>query len=180
MENKISEINELFDMFHDFDICNLELIDNTLTMQISIPWCEMWEIDEFILTIKFSDCDNLNCIYYVRTSTEEVSWEKGVYHPNEKKETNNPQQIVKMELDIQNHEFKKPNTFLLNCNSSTSFGNKVGQIDFGQIVMTANNYQILGPEGSEIKLSQMKNWANDWWESIEKMHEENKRKKTKR
>ena len=176
MKDRISEIDELFKMFHDFDIHTLELEDRILTMRISIPWCEMWEIDEYILTFKFTECDEFSCIYHVRTSTELVQWEKGVYYPNEKKVTTDIGVIEKMELDVQNHEFLEPNTFYLNCNSSTSFGNQIGQIDFGQIIMKASNYQVFDPGGEEIELSQLKLWENDWWKSIEKMHEDNKKR----
>lgn len=164
-------------MFHDFEIYSLELRDKVLTMRISIPWCEMWEIDEYILTFKFFECDKFNCIYDVRKSTELVHWKEGVYYPTEEKETSDTVLIEKMKLDIQNHDFLEPNTFKLNCNSSTSFGNEIGQIDFGQISFNANNYQIFDPEGLKVELTQMKSWANDWWKAIEKMMNENKETK---
>ena len=96
---------------------------------------------------------------------------------NEKYITTDPSQIVELELDVQSHDFNKPDNFVLLCNSSTSHGSQIGKIEFGRIELSATDYQIFDNEMNEITLDKMKSWGTEWWDSIQKMWGEQKEKK---
>lgn len=44
MTNRIKDIEDLFSMFHDFEIVGLKREKDILTMEILLPWSEMWDI----------------------------------------------------------------------------------------------------------------------------------------
>lgn len=177
MTDKIKDIDDLFSMFHDFEITNLKLDNQTLTMEIILPWGQMWDKDNYKMTFKFEGCDLVKCTYFVRTSNELVEWEKGVYCPSEEHITNDTHEIVKLELDVQSHDFESPNKFILHCNSSTSHGNKIGQIEFGRIELIASDYKIYDNESNEMTLDKMKEWGTEWWDGIKKMWDEQKKER---
>ncbi len=176
MKDRIKDIDDLFSMFHDFEIVGLKVEGNILSMEILLPWSEMWNIEDYKITFRFDGCNGLKCHYWKRTSNGLKEWEKGVYYPSQEHITTDPNEILKLELDVQNHDFKKPNNFVLNCNSSSSHGNQIGQIEFGRIELNATNYQIFDNEMKEMPLDKMKSWRTDWWEGIQKMWDEQKEK----
>lgn len=176
MTDRIKDIDDLFSMFHDFEIVGLSINNDVLTMEILLPWSEMWNIEDFKMTFRFEGCGKVKCHYFKRTGNELVKWEKGVCYPTEEYVTTDPNEIVKLELDVQSHEFKRPNTFILHCDSSTSHGNQIGQIEFGQIEIEASDYKIYDNEMNEMTLDKMKEWATDWWDGIKKMWNEQKNK----
>ncbi len=169
MTNRIKDIDDLFTMFHDFEIVGLKLDSNMLTMEILIPWSEIWNIDDYKMTFLFNGCTSLKCQYDKRTSNILKKTENGGYHPSKEHLTTDPDEIVKLELDVQSHEFMKPDIFILHCNSSLSRGNHIGGIEYGRIELLASNYQIFDNEMNEMTLDKMKGWATDWWNSIQKM-----------
>ena len=177
MKDRINDIDDLFSMFHDFEIVGLNLDDNILTMEILLPWSEMWDIENYKMTFRFDGCKSLKCHYWKRTSNELKEWEKGVYYPSEEHVTTDPNEIVKLELDVQSHDIKEPDNFILHCNSSSSHGSEIGQIDFGRIEISAADYQIFDNEINEMTLDKMKSWATEWWDGIQKMWDEQKEKK---
>ena len=177
MKDRIKDIDDLFSMFHDFEIVGLNRDDNILTMEILLPWSEMWNIENYKMTIRFHGCQNLKCHYWKRTSNELKEWEKGSYYPSEEHETTDPNEIVNLELDVQSHDFNEPDNFILHCNSSSSHGNQIGQIEFGRIELKATDYQIFDNEMNEMTLDKMKSWGTEWWDSIQKMWDEQKEKK---
>lgn len=174
MTDRIKDIDDLFSMFHDFEIVELNLADEMLTVKIRLPWSEMWKIEVYEMTFIFYGCSRLQCHYFKRTSTELEKWDKGVYYPSEEHITNEVNEIEKLELDVQSHNFEKPDKFTLHCNSSTSFGNKIGQIDFVRIELTATDYKIYDNESNEMTLDKMKEWGIEWWNGIRKMWDEKK------
>jgi len=76
---------------------------------------------------------------------------------------------VELELDVQSREFNEPNNFVLHCNSTSSYGNQIGQIEFGRITLNATNYQIFDNQMKEMTLDKMKSWGTEWWDGIRKM-----------
>ncbi|PIB34568.1 hypothetical protein BFP72_03665 [Reichenbachiella sp. 5M10] len=174
MKDRIKEIDELFSMFHDFEIVGLKVDGNILTFEILLPWSEMWGIEDYIMTFRFDGCNGLKCHYWKRTSNELKEWEKGVYYPSQEYITTDLNEIIKLELDVQNHEFKEPDNFILHCNSSSSHGDQIGQIEFGRIELNAKDYRIYDNEMNEMTLDKMKSWGTEWWNSIQKMWDEQK------
>lgn len=177
MKDRITDIDDLFSMFHDFEIVGLNLNDSIISMEILLPWSEMWDIENYKMTFHFDGCKSLKCHYWKRTSNELKEWEKGVYYSSEEHVTTDPNEIVKLELDVQSHDFKEPDNFILHCNSSTSHGSEIGQIDFGRIEISVADYQIFDNEMNEMTLDKMKSWATEWWDGIQKMWDEQKEKK---
>jgi hypothetical protein len=174
MTDRIKEIDDLFSMFHDFEIVELELAEFVLNIKIRLPWAEMWKIEDYKMTFVFYGCSHFQCHYFKRISNELKKWENGVYYPSEEHITNELGEIEKLELAIQSHDFEKPDKFILHCNSSTSFGNKIGQIDFARIELGATDYKIYDNESNEMTLDKMKEWGTQWWDKIQKMWDEQK------
>lgn len=149
--NIIKEINNLFSMFHDFEIVGLRFKNNVLTMEILLPWSEMWNIDNYKITFLFYECTSLKCSYF-KQKNNQIS--------------TNPNEIEKLELNIQSHDFKPVNNFILHCDSST--------VGYTEIEMNASNYKIYDNKENEITLDKMKEWANKWWNGIQKMWDKQK------
>lgn len=180
MIDRISDIDDLFSMFHDFEIVGLKLDENILTMEIRLPWSEMWDIEDYTMTFRFNRCTSLKCHYWKRTSNELKEWEKGVYYPSKEHVTTDPNEIVKLELDVQSHDFNEPDNFVLHCNTSNSNEKKIGQIEFGRIELKVTDYQIFDSEMNEITLDKMKSWGAEWWDDIRKMWDEQKKITTRK
>lgn len=172
MTNRIKDIDELFSMFHDFEIVGLQVDKSILTMEILLPWSEMWNIDEYKMTFRFKGCRNLKCHYWKRTSNGLEKGEKGTYYPCQEHVTTNPSEMVRLELDVQNHDFSMPDNFVLHCNSSQTHRDQTRQIEFGRIELNASGYQIFDNEMNEISLDKMKSWGTEWWDGIQKMWDE--------
>lgn len=177
MTDRIKDIDDLFSMFHDFEIVGLKLNDNVLTLEILLPWSEMWDIEEYKMTFRFDGCTRFKCHYWKRTSNELKKWEKGAYYPSDEHITIDPDEVLKLELDVQSHDFKEPDNFVLHCNSSSSYGNQIGQIEFGRIELKVSDYQIFDNEMKEISLDNMKSWGSNWWNGIQRMWNEQKENK---
>jgi hypothetical protein len=177
MKNRAKEIDDLFSMFHDFEILGIKLYNETLRMEFLLPWSKMWGIENYKLTFKFEACNKFVCHYFKRIGTELVKHEKGIHYPASEFITKDILEIKQLELDVQSHNFKEPDNFILYCNSSTSFGNKIGQIDFARIELTAKDYKIYDNDNNEISLEKMKEWATEWWNGIQRMWDEQKNEK---
>lgn len=149
MTNRIEEINDLLSIFHDFEIVGLNLKNSVLTMEILLPWREMWNIKNHKMTFLFYECNKLKCSYS-KHGTNQVE--------------TTPDEIVKLELDIQSHEFKPENDFILHCDSSI--------VGYAEIEINASDYKIYDNKNNEISLEKMKAWATEWWNEIQKMWDE--------
>src|SRR5688572_28285402 len=163
MKDNTQDIKDLLTMFHDFEIVDLYRADEVLTFETIIPWGELWDIENYKLTFKFNGCKYLRCTFDKRTSDESMRSEKGAYYPTVQNTTDDIEEIKGLGLDIQRHGFATPNTYTLYCNG---FGDGV---EFGSLEFTADSFQILDNQGESISLDKMKNWATDWWTSIEEM-----------
>jgi hypothetical protein len=172
MVDRIDEIDDLFSMFHDFDVIGLSFNDEVLTMIIILPWSEMWDIKSYKMTFQFFGVENLKCFYFKRTGTELIKWEKGLCYPTDEHVTVETNEIVDLELSIQSYEFHEPNRFILHCHSASSFGNRIGQIDFARIELNVKDYKIFDNEINEISLNEMKEWGKDWWNRVQKIWDE--------
>lgn len=170
--DKIKEIDDLFSMFHDFEITALSLENKTLTMEILLPWASMWNIDNYKMMFEFGGCEYLKCTYYVQTSNELIETKEGVYFPKKELFTSDLNEMVKLNLDIQSHKFTEPNNFLLHCDSLTSFENTINANDFAFIELTASDCKIFDNHGIEMTLNQMEEWCKEWWDGIQKMWDE--------
>ncbi len=176
MTNRIQDINDLFSMFHNFEIVGLKLENQTLTIEIILPWSEMWNIENYKMTFEFDGCKNIICIYHRRTSNELIRTETGdYYYPTEELTTSKLNEILKLKLDVLNHGFQKPNNFELFCDSFTSHKNAINGIDFAIIRLSALDYKIFDNDGNHMSLYKMKEWATEWWEGIQKMWDEQKK-----
>ena len=163
MTNRIKDIEDLFSMFHDFEIVGLKLEKDILTMEILLPWSEMWDIIDYKMTFRFSGCTSLKCNYFVQTNKEYT--------------TTDISEIVKLELDVQSCEFKAPNGFSLHCNSYANHGDTINSIAFARVELNVSDYQIFDNDNHEMTLDKMKQWGTDWWDGIQKMWDEQKAEK---
>jgi len=150
-------------MFHDFEIVDIIKENDVLTLETVIPWGELWDIENYKLTFKFSGCKSLKCVYLKRTSNELVTIENASYYPTVSRTTEDFEEIKKLELNIQRHSFASPNIYTLYCNS---FGDGV---ESGTLEFTTDNFQIFDNEHQLISLDKMKDAATEWWKSIEDM-----------
>ena len=61
--NTRQEIDNLFSMFHDFEIKSLTYDNSNLEMTIQIPWGQLWDDLNYYIKIELSGCDFINCDY---------------------------------------------------------------------------------------------------------------------
>ena len=162
------DMQDLFSMFHDFDIIAVQYEKGILTLQMEIPWSQLREEDEiFRLKLELGGCKYLYCDYQERVdkgpfkSFEDINFSKIEYS------TKDIATIASLNLTIQSYEFKEPNLYTFYCN-----GNE--KIDEGQLMFTADSYMLLDESGNNLSLDKMKQLAAMWWDSIQKMWDNQK------
>jgi hypothetical protein len=149
------EIDDLFSMFHDFDIVGMEYWSNTLLMTLRIPWGEMWGDFDFQIKVRIDGCSTLACKYFEFLDTSKNLIERETID----KFTSDPKVIETLGLDIQRFEFTPPNKYLFHCNGYDKVGG-------GEITITADGFQLFDNHSHEITLNKMKNWGEEWWSKI--------------
>ncbi len=154
-----NEINDLFSMFHDFEIKELSFENNVIQMTIQIPWGELWNDWEYSIQMELSGCEFILCDYSEILNTPDNLAKNRVDRLYIDKSTSDPKLIDAIGLEIQSHQFSEPNKYLFLCNSSKEYA-------FGKLAFTADNYKIFNKEGNQIVLQQMKSWSEEWWENI--------------
>ena len=153
------EIDELFSMFHDFEIKSLTFDNSNLAMTIQIPWGQLWDDLNYYIKIELSGCDFINCDYAEVLRTPENLAKRWVDRSHIDKSTNDQEVISEIGLEIQRHEFYTPNKYKFLCNSSKEFAG-------GELTFTADNYKLFNKEGIQIDIQQMEKWCKEWWDSI--------------
>ncbi|MCZ8285402.1 MAG: hypothetical protein O9353_08075, partial [Bacteroidia bacterium] len=65
------ELNDLFSMFHDFEITTLEYKDTVLTLTIEIPWGHLWDDLTYHIKLELTGCEFIQCDYAELLNTAE-------------------------------------------------------------------------------------------------------------
>ena len=169
MTAKQQDIDDIFSMFHDFEVVRLDLQDNVLAMEIILPWALMWKNDDYRMTFKFYECKSLHCIYDKRIN-KTLDGPVTFPQPTEELETSDVKIIESLRLYVQSHEFEEPDNYKLYSNSMAD------GIEFGILHLKASDYQIFDEAGQEMSLDKMKEWATEWWDGIQRMWDEQKNK----
>lgn len=157
------EIDELFSMFHDFEIIKLAYHDDILNLTIQIPWGQMWNDLDYFISVELTGCDFIICDYAEVLNTPENLAKRWGEQSHIDKSTNDQQIISNIGLEVQRHEFYPPNKYKFLCNSS-----KNTQYGGGHLSFTTDNYKIYNKEGIQIDLYQMEKWCREWWDNIQK------------
>lgn len=168
MTAKKQDIDDIFTMFHDFEVARLDLQGGVLTMEIILPWGYMWNNYDYRMTFKFFGCDSLCCIYHKRI--DNVAEPVTIHHPTEELETTDTIVIEGLRLDVQRHKFEEPDKYILYCNSMAD------DVDGAHLLLSAIDYKIYDNAGEEMTLDKMKEWATEWWDGIQRMWDEQKNK----
>lgn len=161
MIDKQLEIDELFSMFHDFEIILLTYNDNILNLMIKIPWGQLWDDLDYFIRVELIGCNFINCDYTEVLNTPENLAKRLVDQSHIDKSTNDQEIISNIGLEVQRHEFYPPNKYIFLCNSSknTTYGG-------GHLTFTADNYKIFNKEGNQIDIQQMEKWCREFWDKI--------------
>lgn len=162
MTNK-EEINDLFSMFHDFEIKELTYCQNLLTLIINLPWGQiLWDDYNFNIKIEISGCNYLSCIYGDLLKTPENLLNFPTHRKFINKETTEPETISALGLEIQSHICSEPNNYEFRCNASSQ------DCAGGELSFTADTVTIFDMAGNEISLTQMDNWCEEVWKKLSK------------
>jgi hypothetical protein len=168
METTRDEMHDLFSMFHDFEIIAVKYENTVLTLTIGIPWSQLWDEEEiYKIKLALHGCNYLYCDYQESIhqgpfkSREDINFDKIEYS------TKNVETIVSLKLSIQAYGFREPNSYIFYCNGGE-------KIDEGQIMFTADSCLLFDENGNNLSVDKMKELATMWWDSIEKMWDEQK------
>ncbi|TPE39138.1 hypothetical protein [Pontibacter mangrovi] len=168
--NKQKEIEELFSMFHDFEIKSVSKDRETMTLEIVIPWGQVWNLAvmEYQIKVELSGCRSLLCEYFVFRDDEANKSKLLALRETEKRITSDPQTMDKLGLEVQSYTYTPPDTYVLHCNSSK-------EIAGGELTLTATDYRIFNNNGEPLTLDHLKQWATEWWGRIQEMWDEQKK-----
>ncbi|MDO1451421.1 hypothetical protein Q0590_34420 [Rhodocytophaga aerolata] len=147
------KIGDLFSMFHDFEIVEIEFNKPYLLLTVRIPWGQLWQDMDYQIKVSISGCEFLLCKYWKSNSSETHN-------------TDNPKEIEFLELDVQRHRYTAPNTYEFVCNGNNCAG--------AELTFTADKVELWDKSGESLKLDKMKGWATDWWNNIQQMWDEQK------
>lgn len=168
--NRQQEIEELFSMFHDFEIQSVSKDGEALTFEFVIPWGQVWNpaILEYQIKFELSGCRNLLCEYFVFKDDEANKSKPLALWETEIRTTNDPQTIEDLGLEVQSYTYTQPNSYVLHCNSSK-------EIAGGELTLTATDYRIFDSNDEPLTLDQLKQWAAEWWGRVQEMWDEQKK-----
>jgi len=158
--NTRQELDDLFSMFHDFEIKLLIYQNTTLRLTFILPWGELWDDLNYQIKVELTGCDFIHCDYAEILNTPDNLAKNWVDRCSIDKSTNDSNIISELGLEVQSHKFYSPNKYEFRCNSSKKFAG-------GQLTFTADNYLILDKDGNKITLNKMQKWCTDWWEKID-------------
>jgi hypothetical protein len=168
MESSFQEIQDLFSMFHDFDIIAIRHESSILTLTLEIPWGQIWNEEEsYMITLSLNGCKSISCDYLELKSRIPIQTTEGLRFDSMEKSTSDVKVIESLGLSIQSYEYKNSNQYVFYCNGK-------GKIDSGQLMFTADNYKILDHFNKAITLDKLKQLSTMWWNSIQKMWDEQK------
>ncbi len=168
--NKQREIEELFSMFHDFEIKNVSKDGEALTLEFVIPWGQVQNpaVLEYLIKVELSGCNNLLCEYFVFKDDEANKSKPVALRETESILTSDLRTISKLGLEVQSYTYTPPDIYALNCNSSK-------EIAGGELTLTATGYRIFDRNDAPLTLDQLKQWATEWWSKIQEMWDEQKK-----
>jgi hypothetical protein len=168
--NKQQEIKELFSVFHDFEIKTVSKDGESLTLGFVIPWGQVWNpaVLEYQIKVELTRCRDLLCEYFTFKDDEANRLKPIAFRGTEKRTINDPLTIENLGLEVQSCSYTQPDIYVLHCNSSRDIAG-------GELTLTATNYQIFDSDGGPLTLNQLKHWANEWWDSIQEMWDEQKK-----
>jgi hypothetical protein len=168
--NKQQEIEELFSMFHDFEIRSVRKDGEALTLEFVIPWGQVWNpaVLEYQIKVELSECRNLLCEYFPFKDEDVNKMKPLALRETEKRITNDPQTMEKIGLGVQSYTYTPPDTYVLHCNSSK-------EIAGGELTLTATDYRIFDCNDEPLSLDRLKQWAAEWWDGIQEMWNEQKK-----
>ena len=155
------ELDDLFSMFHDFEITHLTFENNILDLTIRIPWGELWDDLDYQIRVVLNGCEFIQCDYTEIINTPDNFAKNWVERASIEKSTNESKTISKLGLEVQRHNFYSPNRYEFLCNSSKNYAG-------GQLTFTADNCKVFNKDNIHIGIDQMKKWCTEWWEKIEK------------
>jgi hypothetical protein len=168
MESSFHEIQDLFSMFHDFDIIAIKHESSILTLTLEIPWGQIWNEEEsYIITLSLNGCKTISCDYLELKSRVPIQTTEGLRFDSMEKSTSDIEVIESLGLSVQSYEYKNADHYVFYCNGK-------GKIDSGQLMFTADNYKILDHYNKAITLDKLKQLSTMWWNSIQKMWDEQK------
>lgn len=153
------ELNDLFSMFHDFEVIKLEYKDAVLTLTIEIPWGQLWDDLNYHIKLELTGCEFITCDYAELLNTPENRSRNAVDRSYIEKSTQDQKVISEIGLEVQRHTFLPPNQYEFICNSSKDYAG-------GHLIFTADGYSLFNKENEKIDLEQMKKWSTDWWKRI--------------
>lgn len=174
MTDVAQDIADLFSMFHDVEIVGLDLKDEVLRMETLLPWCEMWGRESYLLTFELGGCKGITCQYHVRTGNEVVRKDGKVFYPTDEHLTSDPREISGLRLDVLGGDFDRPDRVTLHCERGVPGPDHEGVIEYARIEFQAASYRIFDDEMNEMSLDRMKGWAEEWWDGIREMWDEQK------
>ncbi|QHL85920.1 hypothetical protein GU926_00060 [Nibribacter ruber] len=162
--NEQQEIEELFSMFHDFEIISVKKIGDVLTLELVIPWGEVWipPIMDYQIKLDLIGCRELKCDYFVFKNDEVTKLKPTALRETIRKTTSDTRTISNLGLEIQNFTLFEPDSFILNCNNSKGIAG-------GELAFTAKDYMLFKSLGEPLPLHKLKQWATQWWDGIQEM-----------
>ncbi|TMI75723.1 MAG: hypothetical protein E6H09_00250 [Bacteroidetes bacterium] len=148
------DINDLFSMFHDFDIVNIKLEKEVLVITINTPFGELWGVDEYILLVELTGCTGVTCEYLNKNGKLET--------------TCDCDKISALGLDIQSYQYHPPRQYEFFCDGHNRY------IESGQMRFDADTVGVFDRNHNQITLDILKKLATMRWESIQRMWDEQK------
>ena len=154
------DLDDLFSMFHDFEITHVTFENDILDLTIRIPWGELWNDLDYQIRVVLNGCKFIKCEYAEIMNTPENFAKNWVDRSSIDKSSNDPKIISELGLEVQRYNFYLPNKYEFLCNSSKNYAG-------GQLTFTADNYNIFGKHNIQMGIDQMKKWCTEWWQKIE-------------
>ena len=154
-------IDNLFDMFHDFQILELDYVKNKLSLKIKIPWGHLWNDYDFQIKLEISGCKFVTCVYGEIIQTSGNSAMTTINSKSADKTTTDPFIISNLLLEVQRHNSLGENVYEFICNSSNK------NCSGGELTFTATDVCIFDMQNQEISLTQMENWFSEFWKDNE-------------
>jgi hypothetical protein len=168
MQTTQDDIQDLFSMFHDFELKTVKYENEVLTLQIEIPWSQLWDNDKsYEIRLEVHGCKYFYCDYQERIhngpfkSFENINLDRIEYS------TKDIATIMSLRLSIQSHVFKSPNHYIFYCNGKE-------KIDEGQLMFTTDSYKLFDENDNILTLDKMKEIATLWWDGIQNMWDNQK------
>ena len=152
-------INNLFLLFHDFQIVKLEYLDDKLSLTMKIPWGQLWNDYDFKIKLEISGCNFIECVHgEIIQNPDNLAL---MLRKSIDKVTTDPLIISNLLLEVQRHASLDENAYKFFCNSSNP------KCSGGELTFTATQVQVVDMAGQEITLLKMEKWFSEFWKDPE-------------